>query len=99
MKPLFIPLRRDFFLAFERGEKRQEFRLWGPRWNDKTCTPGRPVVLSLGYGKNRRLKGVVTALLKTDPEASKLLPGWIACYGAEPRAAAVISIAIEAPLQ
>lgn len=56
-KPLFIPLKREYFEAFKRGEKQQEFRKHGPRWNANTCTPGRPVVLSLGYGKGNRLTG------------------------------------------
>lgn len=60
MKPLFIPLKREYFEAFKRGDKQQEFRKHGPRWNAKNCTVGRPVVLSLGYGKAHRLHGVIT---------------------------------------
>lgn len=58
-KPLFIPLRRKFFDQFEAGEKREELRLYGPRWNESTCRVGRDVVLSCGYGKQRRLAGTV----------------------------------------
>lgn len=48
-KPLFIPLKREFFQAFKAGEKVEEYRPEGPRWNARTCRVGRPVVLSLGY--------------------------------------------------
>jgi len=44
--PLFIPLKGEYFDAFARGEKRQEFRPWGKRWNERTCRIGRRVVLS-----------------------------------------------------
>jgi hypothetical protein len=30
-KPLFIPLKAEFFEAFERGEKDTEYRVYGPR--------------------------------------------------------------------
>lgn len=59
MKPLFIPLKREYFDAFERGEKDTEYRIWGPRWNERVCIMGRDVVLSCGYGKHRRLEGVI----------------------------------------
>lgn len=59
MKPLFIPLKRKYFEAFATGEKTEELRLYGPRWNEKTCVPGRSVTLSLGYGKNQRMYGVI----------------------------------------
>lgn len=60
MTPLFIPLKREFYEAFERGDKTEEYRLYGPRWNEKTCVVGRPVVLSLGYGKQHRMTGVIS---------------------------------------
>lgn len=60
MKPLFIPLKREYFEMFARGEKTSELRLYGPRWNEKTCALGRAVVLSLGYGKQHRLTGCIT---------------------------------------
>lgn len=56
--PMFIPLRREWFRAFERGEKRIEWRAYGPRWNRQSAHRGRPVVLSLGYS-GARLRGVV----------------------------------------
>lgn len=57
MKPLFIPLRTKHFDAFRSGEKRDELRIFGVRWNDCTCVVGREVTLSKGYGKKNRLKG------------------------------------------
>lgn len=91
-KPLFIPLKRDYFEAFERGEKREEYRPFGPRWNRRTCEIGRSVVLSLGYGKRRRLIGVVTSFRVE--LAPAVLPGWVECYGKTPRAEAAACIGI-----
>jgi hypothetical protein len=58
-KPLFIPLKREFYLAFKDGTKTEELRRYGPRWNERTCAVGRQVVLSLGYGKGNRLTGKI----------------------------------------
>jgi len=55
MKPIFIPLKTEYYEAFEDGSKTEELRLYGPRWNEKTCTVGRQVILSKGYGKYARL--------------------------------------------
>lgn len=93
MKPLFIPLKREYFEAFFSGEKRQEYRPWGPRWNDRTCVIGRPVVLSCGYGKGRRLCGEIVAILKH--EAPEFLPGWKECYGSRKGSACVITISVD----
>ena len=65
MKPLFIPLKREYFEEFATGKKTTEFRQYGPRWNERTCKVGRTVVLSLGYGKQRRLTGIITGFKKT----------------------------------
>ena len=56
---LFVPLKTEFFEAFEAGKKREELRCYGPRWNEQTCPIGRGVVLSRGYGKQARLRGRV----------------------------------------
>jgi hypothetical protein len=55
VKPLFIPLKAQFFDAFADGSKGEEYRAYGPRWNEATCVPGRPAVLSRGYGKHQRI--------------------------------------------
>lgn len=52
-RPLFIPLRAEYFAQFAQGEKEVEYRAYGPRWNERTCELGRPVVLSLGYSGAR----------------------------------------------
>ena len=57
MRPLFIPLKKEYFQAFKSGNKTEELRVYGPGWNEKTCLIGREVVLSKGYGKHERLKG------------------------------------------
>ena len=89
-KPLFIPLKREYFEAFERGEKTYEYRVHGPGWNAGTCRVGRPVVLSMGYGKARRLRGIVTSF---DLHAEPLtIPGWRECYGERDVMAAVIGV-------
>jgi hypothetical protein len=59
MKPLFVPLKSEYFDAFMAGIKTSEWRLYGPRWNERTCVPGREVILSKGYGKAHRLTGIV----------------------------------------
>lgn len=58
-KPLFIPLNGEYYDAFERGDKTDEYRAYGPRWNVKTCYPGREVILSRGYGKKNRMLGMI----------------------------------------
>lgn len=58
-KPLFVPLKAEYYRDFASGLKTVEYRLYGPRWNERTCRPGRAVTLSLGYGKRERLRGVV----------------------------------------
>lgn len=92
MPALFIPLKRQFFEAFERGEKRFEYRTYGPRWNERTCVIGRRVTLSLGYGKQRRLAGEVVSFHTC--ATPQLIPGWSACYGDAHFTAAVIGIRI-----
>lgn len=68
-KPLFIPLKREWFEAFERGEKTVEYRAFGPGWNSTTCRPGRAVVLSFGYS-GRRLSANIECLELLSPEAA-----------------------------
>lgn len=97
LPPLFIPLKTEYFEAFERGEKTDELRLYGPRWNERTCPPGRAVVLSKGYGKKSRLRGRITAFHKFDargyeePRRGAVL----ACYGTLDKPIAHISIKVE----
>lgn len=62
-KPLFIPLKTEWFRLFEAGTKDTEYRAYGPRWNENTCRIGRWATLSHGYS-GKRLKRVVTGFKK-----------------------------------
>lgn len=73
MKPLFIPLKREYFEAFDNGTKRTEYRLYGPRWHEGTVIPGRPVTLSLGYS-GARLSGTVRRMRKVKNTITDLYP-------------------------
>jgi hypothetical protein len=53
VKPLFIPLRAEYFRQVEAGTKTTEYRRYGRCWHERTCVPGRPVVLSHGYSGSR----------------------------------------------
>lgn len=64
IKPLFIPLKAEYYDDFVGKRKLDEFRLYGPRWNFKTCYSGRQVILSRGYGKQNRLCGVIHEVVK-----------------------------------
>lgn len=73
MKPLFVPLKRQYFEQFANGTKRTEYRLYGPRWHEGTVVPGRPVTLSLGYS-GARLSGVVVKMRKIKNTITDLFP-------------------------
>lgn len=60
-KALFLPLIKKYFEAFEQGLKREEYRRPGGPWNERTCRPGRPMILSCGYGRQRRMAGEITS--------------------------------------
>lgn len=93
MKPLFIPLKAEYFDQFEAGTKTVEYRKRGGRWNHLTCFVGRKVTLSRGYGKHRRLSGVITGFhYDTCPNK---LPGWVDCYGEGAGDASCITIKLE----
>lgn len=92
MSPLFIPLKTEFYEGFLRGDKREEYRVHGPRWNEKTCRIGREVILSKGYGKQNRVRGVIVGFrVDTNPQA---LPGWAECYGDRHTEAACIEVSL-----
>lgn len=91
-RPLFVPLKTEWFEAFRDGSKDTEFRPYGPRWNEQTCRIGRAVVISKGYGRKHRLRGRVAAfVVRDDPEC---IPGWIACYGTRSGRVACVRIAL-----
>lgn len=89
-KPLFVPLKRQHFEAFQSGNKTTEYRINGPRWNAKTCRIGRAVTLSLGYGKQNRLHGKIVAFTVRRKSSRE----WIDCYGT-PGVAACIQIELQ----
>ena len=59
-RPLFIPLKTEYFRQFESGSKHVEYRRFGARWNERNCAQGRAVTLSHGYS-GARISGVVTS--------------------------------------
>lgn len=93
-KPLFIPLKAEYFNAFESGEKREELRLYGQRWNERTCRVGRAITLSYGYGKSRRMHGKIWAFKKQRGTlfGSTYKRAILDCYGTLEVDIAVISI-------
>ncbi len=93
MKPLFIPLKTEFYEAFVSRTKTVEYRRYGARWNERTCTVGRRVVISKGYGRQHRRTGVITGFeVPDDPCRTE---AWRACYGDDQSVAACISIRLD----
>ena len=80
-KPLFIPLKKEYYQQFLDGTKpfMEEFRKYGPRWNEKTCRVGRAVVLSCGYGKQNRTRGKVVGFRASWEVVNR--KNYISCYG------------------
>jgi len=78
-KPLFVPLVGWAYDQFAAGVKSTEFRRYGPRWNERTCALGRPVVLSRGYGLEHRLNGAVFSFTVLDAPLD--LEAWVRAFG------------------
>jgi hypothetical protein len=76
LRPLFIPLTGKWFDAFERGDKSEEWRKHGARWNVATCALGRAVTLSRGYS-GRRLRASICAASIRQPDT----PERVALFG------------------
>lgn len=95
-RPLFIPLKGEYYDQFECGEKDTEYRPYGQRWNERTCPPGREVVLSRGYGKARRLRGTVAHFTKSEVVTRTSV--WRSIYGTKYQYAACICIRL-APVE
>ena len=91
-KPKFLPLKRKFYNQFKDGSKTEEYRKYGRWWNERTCTVGREVVLSLGYGKER-MRGIITGFRVE--RNTELITGWSDCYGESDAVAACIEIKIQ----
>jgi hypothetical protein len=77
-RPLFIPLRGIWFDAFDRGQKTEEWRRFGPRWNEDICRVGRPVLLSRGYSGRRLAARIASVSLRSADEH----PGAVELFGA-----------------
>jgi hypothetical protein len=92
-KPLFVPLKSEYFNAFRDGSKTTEYRPYGPRWNERTCLVGRSVVLSRGYGKRDRLRGVVSGFFVSEDPCQSA--AWKDCYGDKSCQAACIQISVD----
>lgn len=60
-RPLFVPLKGEWFRAFRDGGKRIEWRVYGARWNRQTAYRGRPVTMSNGYSGARLAGSIVRA--------------------------------------
>lgn len=90
LKPLYIFLKGEWYDKFLDGSKEIELRPYGPRWNERTCPPGRPAILSRGYGKKHRTPGVIRRFNKrwSNTKAFK------SCYG-RARMAALIWIKVD----
>lgn len=70
-KPLFIPLKTEWFRAFEDRKKDTEYRAYGPRWNEKTCVVGRSVTVSHGYSGSRLYRTVKSFTILPRSKAPK----------------------------
>ena len=97
MKDLFLPLKTEYFNAFLSGQKHEELRLYGPRWNEKTCPPGRRVVISKGYGKHHRITGVIWEFRVRDAKTfgSTYKASVLKIYGTLDKPIAEIRIALD----
>lgn len=60
-RPLFVPLKKQWFHAFRDGSKRIEWRAYGARWNRQTAYRGRPITLSYGYSGARLAGSIIRA--------------------------------------
>lgn len=76
-KPLFVPLRTEWFRKFKAGLKTVEYRRYGPGWNEGTCRVGRSIVLSHGYS-GERIEAVIVGFRRVNagkPKAAAELYG------------------------
>lgn len=94
LRPLFIPLKKKHYEDFSDGIKTEELRLYGKRWNERTCIVGRSVILSNGYGKRKRMTGKIWRFKKQHGSVfgSTYKAAIIDCYGTLDIWIAVISI-------
>lgn len=91
MKPLFLSLMKQHYLAFADGSKAVEYRKAGSRWNRTTCVVGREIIISNGYTSKGRLRGVITGFKEST--AAGMRRGFVEIYG-DGNIAACISIKV-----
>ena len=91
-KPLFIPLKTEYYRAFEDGSKHYELRPYGARWNERTCRAGRAATLSLGYGKKNRINKTIMELeiIPVSGLKGQAAKDWKSVYGNKHEFVAVI---------
>ncbi len=77
VKPLFIPLKKKYFLKFKAGEQDCEIRPRNHRiWNIKNVYPGRMMTLSNGYGKYDRINREIRSTMVTPDLNMEHIPQW-----------------------
>lgn len=76
LKPLFIPLKSEYFRAFEDGSKTVEWRKIGRNFSERTLLIGRRVCLSNGYS-GAQLIGEIVHL---EFRSAQFVPGALAIY-------------------
>ena len=77
MKNLFIPLYKEYFLKFQRGEQDCEIRPLGHKgWNSDNVHPMRMMTLSNGYGKYNRIEKMIIKTIITTNLKKEGVPEW-----------------------
>ena len=77
IKPLFVPLYKEYFLKFKSGEQDCEIRPEGHRgWTREAVVPGRRITFSNGYGKYDRTTRDIVRVEITPDLQSISIPKW-----------------------
>lgn len=77
IKPLFIPLKKEYYFKFESGEQDCEIRPNNHRaWNIKNVFPGRMMTISNGYGNYDRTTLEIKRTLITQDLRTEEIPRW-----------------------
>lgn len=76
-KPLFLPLKKKYFLKFKDGSQDCEIRPNNYRWwSLKNVYAGRFMTLSNGYGKHDRLTVEIRSTMVSPDLSMEDLPQW-----------------------
>lgn len=77
MKPVFVPLFKEYFLKFKAGEQDCEIRPANHRgWNVNNVFPGRLMTLSNGYGNYDRITKEIRSTIVTPDLKMEKIPQW-----------------------